>query len=81
VAVWFDSNLFESPDALLSKQALRDAYNRNVEASGRFPLSEKAVGQMLHRLRPHIKHAQRTVNGEVKWVWVGIGLRPDSQSG
>ena len=80
VAVWFDHNLVEHPEALVSKQALRDAYSRDADTAGRPRLTDKALGQAVKRHKPQIQEAQRTVGGTLQWCWLGIGLRSESRT-
>jgi hypothetical protein len=78
--VWLERNLSEQPEALVSKQALRDAYNRDATASGLPSLTDKAFGQAVKRHKPQIQEAQRTVSGRLQWCWLGIGLRSEAKS-
>jgi len=73
-AVWLDIRTVESSDTIVRKEALLLAYNRAAAKAGRPSMSAKAMGQALKRLRPNVREAQRTVGGETKWVWLGLGL-------
>ena len=74
LAIWLDKALRVSPDGYVPKGDLRSDYNRAAEAEGRPVLTEKAFGQAFNRLRPGIEDAQRTVNGQVRWVYLGLEL-------
>jgi len=74
LAIWLDKSIRVSPDGYVPKGDLRSAYNRAAQAEGRPVLTEKAFGQAFNRLRPGIEDTQRTVNGKVRWVYLGIEL-------
>jgi len=75
VAVWLDCSTIEESAAFVSKKALLIAYNAAAEAAGRPPMTATAFGRILRRLRPNLQEGQRTVAGELAWVWLGLGLR------
>jgi len=74
LAVWLDCHTVETPDAIVSKKALRAAYNAGADQ----PLTETAFGIAFRKLRPHIETARRTVNKKYQWVYVGIGLKREN---
>jgi len=73
-AVWLEKYTIDDPDALITKQTLKVAYDAAVDREGRPRMSAKAFGQALYKLRPNIEERQRTVTGRVQWCFVGIGL-------
>jgi putative DNA primase/helicase len=77
LSVWLDRYTVDDPDAFVTKQALRVAYNAAVEREGRPAMTAKAFGQALYKLRPNIEERQRTVAGKYQWCYVGIGLVHD----
>jgi putative DNA primase/helicase len=83
LAVWLDRYTVDDPDAFITKQALRVAYNAAVEREGRPAMTAKAFGQALYKLRPNIEERQRTVAGKTQWCYVGIGMthRDDNSLG
>lgn len=74
LAVWLDRYTVDDPDAVVTKQALRTAYNAAVERDGRPAMTAKAFGQALYKLRPDIEEKQRTIGQKMQWCYVGIGL-------
>ena len=64
--------------AFTTKRALISAFNEHCDRNGRSPVSEKAFGAAIKRLRPDVTDAQRTVSGKVQWCYVGIGLKSDA---
>lgn len=81
LTVWLDSQTIEGPRALITKRALISAFNEHYERNGRSPMSEKAFGAAIKRLRPDVTDAQRTVSDKVQWCYVGIGLKSDASNG
>jgi len=76
VAVWLDSHIIEGADLYVAKRELLTAYNASASKAGRPRITETGFGRALHRLRPNLTDAQRTVAGkEGAWVWLGLGLR------
>ena len=75
LAVWLDRFTFDGADALVVKEILHSSYNDYARSDHRTPMTATAFGRALRKLRPHISEAQRTIDGKVKWVWLGIGLR------
>jgi putative DNA primase/helicase len=74
LAVWLDRYTMDDPDCVVTKQALRIAYNAAVEREGRPAMTAKSFGQALYRLRPDIEERQRMIGGKYQWCYVGIGL-------
>jgi putative DNA primase/helicase len=77
LGVWLDTHTVEGPDLLVSKAELLLAFNADARHDQRPTTTGKGLGQALKRLRPKIDEAQRTVAGNVVWVWLGIGLKND----
>ena len=80
LAVWLDRYTIDDPDCIVTKQALRVAYNAAVERDGRPAMTAKAFGQAIYKLRPNIEEAQRTVGGKTQWCYLGIGLADNGHS-
>lgn len=74
LAMWLETSTVERPDACVSKQALLAAYNAAGNWEGRPAKTATALGRALGRLRPGLESAQRTVDGRLQWVWVGLEL-------
>jgi P4 family phage/plasmid primase-like protien len=73
VSVWLDKNTVTGPEAFVAKDALLQAYNNDEKNAGRI-MTMTAFTQAIKRLRPDLYIGQKTVNGKVTRVWVGIGL-------
>ena len=78
LAVWLDTATTEVPSALVAQGDLLNAYRRACDKAGRSPASQ-AFGRTIRRYRPRVQHAQRTIDGRVKWVYVGLGLRASEE--
>lgn len=77
-AVWLDRFTVDDPDAAVPKDTLRAAYGAACAQAGRPTPTDKAFTQALFRHRPNqIERKQKTVNGKVRWCYVGIGLTGD----
>ena len=74
LAVWLDRYTIDDPDAFITKQALRVAYNAAVEREGRPTMTDTAFSLAIQKLRPNIEKKQRTVAGKLQWCFVGIGM-------
>jgi putative DNA primase/helicase len=72
--VWLDHETTDLPDSFVTKDDLRAAYNRHAASKGMPPLTPNAMTTALRKRRPNIREGQRTVNGAVKYCWLGIGL-------
>jgi putative DNA primase/helicase len=75
LAVWLAAELISKAEIFISKADLLAAYNRACELANRPIMTRNAFGRSLSRHRPGLQEAQRTVNGKLDWVWLGIGLR------
>jgi putative DNA primase/helicase len=80
VSVWLDRNTIMGPEIYVTKDALLQAFNTDDKNSGRI-MTPTAFTQAMKRLRPELEIKQRTVNGKVTRVWVGIGLKTDGDGG
>lgn len=78
LAAWLDRFTVLSPDGLVTRKDLAISYNAASDAAGRPPTTQKAFCAAVRRLCPTVKEAQRTVCGEVKHVFLGLGLRAPS---
>lgn len=78
LAAWVDRFTVLAVDKLVTKKDLLIAYNGQAETSGRPPMTPKSFYAGVKRLRPTLTEAQRTVCGEVKHVFLGLGLRATS---
>jgi putative DNA primase/helicase len=78
LAVWLEQATVEYANALTTKNALRIAYNAARDRDGLSAMTAAAIGRAIRKLRPNMEEAQRTINGKVEWVYLGIGLKaPD----
>ena len=79
LAVWLDQHIVATPDAVTTKEELLQAYNRACHDAGRHGMTPTAFGRALKDTRPELFNGgtekQRTLGGQVKWVWLGVGLR------
>jgi putative DNA primase/helicase len=81
LAVWLDRETVLVADAMIPKEHLRRAYERDCTKRGAAPESEKAFGSAIKRIMPNVKDAQRTRDGKPNtWVYLGITLRADSDN-
>ena len=78
LAAWLDRFTVLSPDGLVTRKDLAISYNAASDAAGRPPTTQKAFCAAVRRLRPTVKEARRTVCGDVKHVFLGLGLRAPS---
>jgi hypothetical protein len=73
--VWLERNTTEHPDAMISQDELRRAYNTFCENSGKPGMTPQGFGRALTRARSGIQKAQRTWRGVANTrVYLGIGL-------
>ncbi len=72
LAAWLERFTRLAPDKMVTTKDLLIAYNAASEESGRPPMSQKAFSSEMKRLRPTVLKAQRTVRGEMKWVFLGL---------
>lgn len=79
--VWLDQETVEAPSSVLPKQRLVQAYQDHCERCGIPPMLPQHMGRRLKRLRPRVREAQRTIDGAKQWVWLGIQLKTDADSG
>ena len=79
VAVWLERNLVLDQGALVTKDDLLTAYNAAAVKEGQLAMNNTSFGIALKRSRPDLfnpnNEKQRTINGKVTWVWLGVGLR------
>jgi putative DNA primase/helicase len=75
LAVWLELHIVEAADANVAKQDLLTAFNAYAAQIGAAVMTANAFGRALHSLQPGLQDAQRTVNGEIQWVWLGVKLR------
>jgi putative DNA primase/helicase len=75
LAAWLDRFTTLSPDGMVSRKDLAISYNAAAETAGRPLMTSKAFCAAVRRLRPTVKDAQRTLHGDVKDVFLGLGLR------
>ncbi len=79
LSVWLDQNTVQSPAAMVAKGELIASYSRYCTASGKALMTTSAFGLALKRLRTGLEEGQRTLNGKVQWVYLGIGMRSDQE--
>jgi putative DNA primase/helicase len=76
LSVWLDRNTIEHPEAMVSQDELRSAFNQFAENSGKPGMTPQAFGRALLRAKPGIERGQRTWRGTSNTrVYLGIGLR------
>jgi hypothetical protein len=76
VAIWLARKTVETPEAMVSKDELLQAYNADGERLDRSPMTPTAFGLAIHRLRPLLQEGQRAWKGQPKArVWIGLGLK------
>jgi putative DNA primase/helicase len=75
VAVWLDRETVRHPNAAITQQELRIAYNAASEREGRPPMTSQMFGRAVRRHIPEVEEAQRTVFAKTQWVYRGLGLR------
>src|SRR5262249_16432986 len=76
-AVWLEANTVDTPNGLIVKETLRNAYAEDCRNNGRPTPSESAFTDRLRALRPNVEIAQRRINGAPKRCFLGIGLRSE----
>ncbi len=74
LAAWLDRYTVVRPEAFVSKKDLAILYNAACSAASRPPISAKAFHTAVRRLRPTVKEGQRTIQGEMKDVFLGLAL-------
>ncbi len=76
VLVWIQTNVVDSPLAVIGKQDVLAAYNRTAISKGRPVETDKAFTQALKRWNHLLAEGQRTWKDKPKTpCWLGIGLR------
>lgn len=74
LAAWLDRHTALSPDAMVTKKDLLIRFNAAGQTGGRPNMSAKAFYAAVKRLRPTVTEAQRRVNGDLQWVFLGLKL-------
>jgi putative DNA primase/helicase len=74
LAVWIERWTVDDPQTLVAKSVLIAAYNADCQRNGRPPLTNKAFGLALRRVRPNIEEGQRVMGGGRPWCYIGIGM-------
>ncbi len=77
VSVWIFGYAVVDKNAYVPKQELRAAYNEYAQQQNHQTLTDKSFTQSLKRALPGIGEGQRTINGDRKHCWVGVGLKSD----
>lgn len=80
LAAWLDRFTVLSPDGMVSRKDLGISYNAASEAASRPLMTAKAFCAAVRRLRPTIPEAQRSVCGQVQWVFQGLALASSTAS-
>jgi hypothetical protein len=75
VAAWLERETTKHEEAIVAKSALLQAYNDDAIRNGRSPITATAFGLAIKRVVPELKDGQRTMDGERRWVWVGLAFR------
>jgi hypothetical protein len=81
LSVWLDQNTVELPGLQIPTKELLAAFNRHMSDAGKQGMTNTAFGLALKRLRRNIDVRQRTHNGRLVWVYVGIALKQDGSQG
>jgi DNA primase catalytic core len=79
MTVWLERMTEQLPYAIVPKDTLLYEYNKDCEASGRPRISAHAMTKTIKRSFPLVSEAQRTVQGGLKWCWIGLGLRANDE--
>jgi putative DNA primase/helicase len=79
-SMWIAQVTVIDPAAWTPKRCVITSYNSYLSRQGRPTESDKAIGMMFKRTLPHMKEAQRSVDGQ-EGVWCYLGLRLKSEDG
>jgi P4 family phage/plasmid primase-like protien len=80
LAVWLERETVTNPIATVPIGVLLAQFNHDCAARGRPPTTQTAFGMAIRRLRPGIEVKRRGPHGDQREVYVGIGLRFDTES-
>ncbi|MGB9458847.1 MAG: phage/plasmid primase, P4 family [Bryobacteraceae bacterium] len=74
LGLWLDQETVERNDAVVRKDALRNAYSQVCQEAGRPILGDVQFTGALKRLRPKVQITQRRIEGKRAHVFVGLGF-------
>jgi P4 family phage/plasmid primase-like protien len=74
MAVWLDSNTLVKSGAFVAADHLYNLFSLECVRKNRPTPTTTAFGRAISHLRPTVEKKQRTVNGALRWCYVGIGL-------
>lgn len=74
LAAWLDRFTILSPDGMVSRKDLGISYNAASEEASRPLMTSKGFCAAVRRLRPTVPEAQRSICGQVQWVFQGLAL-------
>ncbi|MGO9261735.1 MAG: phage/plasmid primase, P4 family [Bryobacteraceae bacterium] len=75
LATWLDQNTDTVSDELVVQGSLMAAFNKHLTDHNKPIMAKTGFGLALKRARPSITLTQRTVDGRVKWVYLGIRMK------
>ena len=74
LAAWLHQHTILSADAFVSRKDLLIAYGADCKANDRPAPTSKMFCSSVRRLRPTVGDGQRTVCGQVQWVFLGLKM-------
>ncbi len=74
LAVWLDQNTLVRSGAFVAADHVFNLYCLECARKNRPTPTTTAFGRAISHLRPGVDKKQRTVNGSLRWCYVGIGL-------
>ncbi len=81
LAQWLAQETVSTPDATTPQDRLHAAYAEACASLDRPMMTKQMFGRRLRTLRPEVQEGQRTIEGERRWVYLGIALAPERRSG
>lgn len=75
LSAWLDNHTTVRGDVFIPADQLFGVYCVACMAKGKPTPTKTAFGRAISHLRPTVQKLQRKVNGELRWCYVGIGLR------
>jgi putative DNA primase/helicase len=80
LAYWFGREIVSGASEMIPQSELYTAYLEACSAAERPVLTRQMFGRYLKQLRPDLEEAQRVVQGQRCWVYLGINLRNGGKS-
>jgi putative DNA primase/helicase len=78
LSVWLNSYTVDDQSGFVVCDSLSAAYAADCERRGRPTVTSRMFGRMLRRLRPNTTRAMRSVNGDMRWTYLGIDMLHDA---